>query len=277
MTFGSTDLRAAKPEDLLALFARIVDELLSQGVVRSTNNPVADYSEYLTARAFGLTLVANSSIGFDAISDDDVRYQVKARRLTARNTSRQLGFIRGLDKDEDPFDVLVGILFNADFSVLRAALVPMEVVRTRAARVDYVNAWRIVLNEVVWSVPGVEDVTDRIRSAAAAPASRPALVQATQPVPSPITTDNPTWTLALDRYRTPRTLRTRARGSEFRVEAGGGGLIVTPSTGRPRRIFAAEFVAVEPIIGSATRQDLQAITFNSSYLEAILTDLRSAS
>ena len=42
--------------------ARIVDDLLSQGVVRSTNNPVADYSEYLTARAFGLTLVASSSI-----------------------------------------------------------------------------------------------------------------------------------------------------------------------------------------------------------------------
>ena len=64
----------------------MVDELLSQGVVRSTNNPVADYSEYLTSRAFGLTLVASSSIG-----EDDVRYQVKARRLTARNTSRQLG------------------------------------------------------------------------------------------------------------------------------------------------------------------------------------------
>jgi hypothetical protein len=69
----------------------MVDELLSQGVVRSTNNPVADYSEYLTARAFGLTLVASSSIGYDAIGEDDVRYQVKARRLTARNTSRQLG------------------------------------------------------------------------------------------------------------------------------------------------------------------------------------------
>jgi len=29
---------------------------------------VADYSEYLTARAFGLTLVASSSIGYDAIA-----------------------------------------------------------------------------------------------------------------------------------------------------------------------------------------------------------------
>ena len=179
MSFGSTDLHSAKPEDLLALFARIVDELLRQGVVRSTNNPVADYSEYLTTRAFGLTLVANSSIGFDAIGDDDVRYQVKARRLTVRNGSRQLGFIRGLEKEEDPFDVLVGILFNDDFTVMRAALVPMEVVRARVARIDYVNAWRLVLTDAVWLAPGVEDVTDQIRAAAAAPAARPALVQDT--------------------------------------------------------------------------------------------------
>ena len=53
---GSPEAKAG-PEDLLALYARIVDELIDQKVVRSSNNPVADYSEYLTARAFGLTLV----------------------------------------------------------------------------------------------------------------------------------------------------------------------------------------------------------------------------
>jgi hypothetical protein len=272
----STNLRSAKPEDLLALFARIVDELLSQGVVRSTNNPVADYSEYLTARAFGLTLVANSSIGYDAISDDDVRYQVKARRLTPRNGSRQLGFIRGLEKEEDPFDVLVGILFNADFSILRAALVPMDVVRGRVARVDYVNAWRIILTDALWSVPGVEDVTDRIRAAAAAPAIPPTLVQATPPAAVLTATADPTWAVALERYAMPLELHTRARGSEFKVEARDGALVITPDTGRPRRVFAAEFLQVASIIDSASRRELQAVTFNSSYLEAVLTDLRSA-
>lgn len=272
MSLASTDLRSAKPEDLLALFARIVDELLSQGVVRSTNNPVADYSEYLTARAFGLTLVANSSIGFDAIGEDDVRYQVKARRLTARNGSRQLGFIRGLETDEDPFDVLVGILFNADFTVLRAAMVPIEVVRARVARINYVNAWRLVLTDAVWSVPGVEDVTDRIRSAASAPAAAPALVQA---VPKPVTQvrSDPLWAAALQRYATPRILRTRARGSEFTVAAQDGWLAITPGTGRARRVFEAEFAAAIPLIGSASRQDLQAVTFNSSYIEAVVLDL----
>jgi hypothetical protein len=272
----STDLRSAKPEDLLALFARIVDELLSQGVVRSTNNPVADYSEYLTARAFGLTLVANSSIGFDAIGDDDVRYQVKARRLTARNGSRQLGFIRGLETDEDPFDVLVGILFNADFTVLRAATVPIEVVRARVARIDYVNAWRLVLTDAVWSVPGVEDVTDRIRAAASAPAAAPALVQSAPKPAARVQGSDPLWAAALQRYATPRTLRTRARGSEFTVAAHDGWLAITPGTGRPRRVFEAEFVAAIPLIGSASRQDLQAVTFNSSYIEAIVADLRGS-
>ncbi|MBI3748062.1 MAG: hypothetical protein HY262_04340 [Chloroflexi bacterium] len=273
MSLTSTDLRSAKPEDLLALFARIVDELLSQGVVRSTNNPVADYSEYLTARALGLTLVANSSIGFDAIGEDDVRYQVKARRLTASNGSRQLGFIRGLETDEDPFDVLVGILFNADFTVLRAAMVPIEVVRARVARIDYVNAWRLVLTDAVWSVPGVEDVTDRIRAAAAAPAAAPALVQAAPPRTKAQASD-PLWATALRRYAAPRTLRTRARGSEFEVAAHDGWLAITPGTGRARRVFEAEFVAAIPLIGAASRQDLHSVTFNSSYLGAIVADLK---
>jgi hypothetical protein len=41
--------------------------------------------------------------------------------------------------------------------------------------VEYVNAWRLILRDSVWAIPGVEDVTDRIRAAAeAAPLPRPA-------------------------------------------------------------------------------------------------------
>ncbi|MFN8519595.1 MAG: hypothetical protein U0667_09490 [Chloroflexota bacterium] len=154
--------------DLLALYASIIDELLDQGVVRSSNNPVADYSEYLAARAFGLALVANANLGYDAIGPDGVRYQVKARRLTKRNRSRQLGFIRGLAGPTDPFDLLVGILFDQDFTVRRAALIPVAVIRENVARVDYVNGWRFILRDGVWAMPGVVDATERIRSAVTA-------------------------------------------------------------------------------------------------------------
>lgn len=167
-------LAAASPPALLALYSAIVEELHGRGVVRSTNNPVGDYAEYLTARAFGLSLVGNSSIGYDAISADDIRYQVKSRRLTARNRSRQLSFFRGFQLPGNPFDLLVAVLFSEDFTVQRAALVPVGVVRDHAVRVDYVNAWRLILRDSVWAIEGVEDVTDRIRAASlAAPLPRP--------------------------------------------------------------------------------------------------------
>ena len=162
------ELSNAAPADLLALYDRIVDELCSRRVVRSSNNPVGDYGEYLTARAFGLTLVANFAIGYDAVSAESVRYQVKTRRLTLHNRSPQLGSIRGLAQNNDPFDFLVGILFEADFAVQRAALVPVAVVRAKAERDDYVNAWQFILRDSVWATAGVEDVTERIRAAAEA-------------------------------------------------------------------------------------------------------------
>lgn len=165
------ELVASPPEDLLALYANIIDELIDQGVVRSSNNPAADYSEYLAARAFDLSLVPNANLGYDAISTDGVRYQVKARRLTRRNRSRQLGFIRGLGGSADPFDILVGVLFNQDFTVLRAALIPIAIIRANVARVDYVNGWRFILRESVWAMPGVLDVTDRMKAAIATAAS----------------------------------------------------------------------------------------------------------
>lgn len=271
------NLGGATPGQLLALYARIIDELLSRGVVRSTNNPVADYSEYLTARALNLTLVANANAGFDAINEDDVRYQVKARRLTARNGSRQLGFIRGLDLPDDPFDLLVGILFESDFRVHRAAIIPMEVVRARAARVEYVNGWRFMLSDAVWTLPGVEDATSAIREAAGQPAVAPAVIQSAAPV-SPVKStgpsDDPIWSLALSRYRTPATLRTLARHRPFEVRASREELVITPETGRPRRVFAAEFLKVVELLGQGSRQDLLGVTFNSSYLEAIARDLR---
>jgi len=153
--------------ELLRRYAQILRSLRDRGAVRSTNNPISDYAEQLVARAVGLDVSAGSNSGFDARHPGTgSRYQIKARRLTADNRSRQLSFIRGLDGD--PFDVLVGVLFEEDFAVLRSAAIPIEVVRRHATRVDYVNGWRLVLADALWEEPGVEDVTDRLRAAAEA-------------------------------------------------------------------------------------------------------------
>ena len=46
------------------------------------------------------------------------------------------------------------------------AVVPFEIVRTRAAFSKHVNAHRLVLRDEVWEVDGVRDVTAQMRNAA---------------------------------------------------------------------------------------------------------------
>ena len=155
---------ATVPE-LLAQYGAILDELRRRQVVRSSNGPVSDYAELLCCRAFGWTLEANSRAGFDATDAAGVRFQIKARRLTAHNTSRQLSSIRKLDCG--PFDQLAGLLFNSSFAVIQAAIVPLEVVKGNCKYVAHTNSWRFLLRDKIWEQPGVLDVTPEVRSAAA--------------------------------------------------------------------------------------------------------------
>jgi hypothetical protein len=163
----SRGLAAVGTGDLLSLYGEILTELRERGVVRSENSPVGDVAEYLAGRALGLKLETNSSIGYDCTDAAGLRYQIKGRRLTRVSSPRQLGAIRGLaDGLPDPFDLLVGILFNGDMSVRRAALIPIAVVRLRKSRQNHVNAWRLMLTETIWMVDGVVDITEAIRAAA---------------------------------------------------------------------------------------------------------------
>lgn len=154
---------------LLRQYAETIDALRLTGVVRSKNNPVADYAEWLVAHALGLTLVAKSSKGHDAVDADGRRYEVKARRVTGDNGSRQLSAIRRLD--ECHFDWLVGVLFAKDFSVMRAAKIPRSVVCEHVTLSKHTNASKFILRDQVWSLAGVEDLTDVIRAAADATGS----------------------------------------------------------------------------------------------------------
>ncbi|MEQ8694035.1 MAG: hypothetical protein RIC85_01750 [Gammaproteobacteria bacterium] len=152
--------------DLLNLHADTLEELRRRGTIRSSNNPVGDYAETLFCRAFGWKQAANSEKDADAIGGDGVRYQIKGRRLTRHNGSRQLGALRRLP--EKNFDILAGVLFKEDFSVLRAVLVPHAVVADRAKYVEATNSWRLILADDIWGCEGIIDVTTDLCSAAEA-------------------------------------------------------------------------------------------------------------
>lgn len=152
--------------ELLRAYGAILDELRRRDVVRSTNSPISDYAELLFCRAFGWTRQGNSAFGYDAIDADGRRYQIKARRLTESAGSRQLSAIRNLS--DDPFDELAAVLFAGDFSIHRAALIPIAMVKTRARPSSHTNSHVFHLRDEVWALPDVVDVTDKLRAASGA-------------------------------------------------------------------------------------------------------------
>ena len=146
--------------ELLALHASVMDELRGRDVLRSENNPTGDLAEFLFCKAYGWTQASNSEKGFDATDGTGKRYQIKGRRLNRhrRDKSRQLSAIR----DFEGFDFLAATLFDHDYRVERAALIPRAVVQDLSTYYSHTNSHRFLLRDEVWEAPEVVDVTDRL-------------------------------------------------------------------------------------------------------------------
>lgn len=142
---GTVTLKNKPVSDLLRLHGSILSELRRRGIVRSANNPVGDYGELLFSRAFNWFLAENSSVDADAVDEKGIRYQIKCRRLLTDKGSRQLSYIRRLP--ERPFDLLAAVLLDGEFRVLRAAIIPYDVVKVRATYVESVKGWRFMLRD----------------------------------------------------------------------------------------------------------------------------------
>jgi hypothetical protein len=156
------DLASPSNRELLKLYTELMTELRSRGIVRTSNGPGADVAEGLVAKALSLTLNSSSTAGYDGIDPDGRRIEVKCRRLTRHNSSRQLSAIRNLESAH--FDFLAGVLFNEDFSVMKAALIPFSVVKDHAVFVKHTNGWKFVLRDGIWTLPEVEDITGRLKA-----------------------------------------------------------------------------------------------------------------
>ena len=149
---------------LLAMHGAIIDELCAREIVRTSNAPGGDYAETLFARAFGWTLANSSALGYDAEGADGLRYQIKSRRLTVANGSRQLSALRRLPAKG--FDVLAAVLFDQSYEVQRAILLPHHLIEPLARFRPHTNSWTFMLEERVWDLPLARDVTGELRRAA---------------------------------------------------------------------------------------------------------------
>ena len=155
------DLGELTTLQLFSLNAEISAELRRRKVVR-TANLTGCYAERLFSEAFGWVLERNSKAGFDSIHQG-VRYQIKARRVTKANPSRQLGeFDRFAERR---FDRLAAVIFSEDYTVHRAAIMDHEALSRLSTVVK--GRQRFLLKDHIWGEPDVEDVTERVRAAQA--------------------------------------------------------------------------------------------------------------
>ena len=147
-------LKALKVKELLQLQASITNELIDRKIVRTQNNPLGDYTEWLVANALELELESNSKSGYDGVNRSGVRVQIKGRRVTPKNNSRQLSAIRKYE--EKDFDELVAVIYNEDFEVIEALQIPHEVVGEYASYREHVNAHILILKGPILTDPRVK-------------------------------------------------------------------------------------------------------------------------
>ena len=110
---NSAALKKLSVIELLQLHSAILDDLKQRKVVRTRNNPVGDYTEWLVAKGLGFELAKNSSAGFDATDTKGNKIQIKGRRINSKSNSRQLGAIRNMDAKD--FDSLAAVIFDNDY------------------------------------------------------------------------------------------------------------------------------------------------------------------
>lgn len=97
-----------------------IRELMEIGAIRSWGL-VADLGETIAARYYGVDLAPPSTAGYDLVTRDGRRVQVRTLRMTPENARSTMGSMR------EPYDVLLAIRLNEDYSPWYAIEVPRSV------------------------------------------------------------------------------------------------------------------------------------------------------
>ena len=138
------NLQNLKDSDLLQLYANLMEKLRQRKLIRSSNNPVSDYAEKIVCEKMKLSIQGKSSKGYDAIDEKSgIKYQIKARRVTRHNKSRQLGVIRNID--QKLFDYLIVVIFDESFKPIEIWRIPRETIPKYARYSQHQNGHILIL------------------------------------------------------------------------------------------------------------------------------------
>ena len=149
------ELRTMSEVELLQIHSAVIAELRRRGVVKTQNNPIGDYTEWLVCNRLGLEVQGNSRAALDAIDRQGIRYQIKGRCSGANSV--QFSSIRKLE--QCGFDFVIAVIFNEDYSVRLGVKVSHDAVPTMARYQAHTNGYNLILTRKAVEYDGVEDIS----------------------------------------------------------------------------------------------------------------------
>lgn len=158
-------LSSMTEKELIIFSYKIMSELKSREVIRTRNNPIADYCEWFVSRKFNWTLQTNSNAGFDVLDRAGQRVQIKCRTISVgsgvRVGPRQLGVIRNLEMNT--FDYLIAILFDEKVEVVSAYKISKPLIRKYSKFNKHQNGHILSLKGDLLKDHRLEDITRKLK------------------------------------------------------------------------------------------------------------------
>ena len=153
------DVSSLSLKALLELQGHIMLELHGRGVGMSSN-PTRELARHLFIRAFGWTAHPSTSSGPDAVSAKGSRIKIKGRRMLDPSDSLQMTALP--DPATWSFEWLAAVVFDWNYDVVRAAVIPVSHVGAVADHDDSTGERRFTFDVDTLCVPGIYDATARL-------------------------------------------------------------------------------------------------------------------
>lgn len=144
-------------DDIMELYANVLNELNKRNIIRTFNSPVGDYAEWIIADKLNLKLESNSQKGFDAVDiQKGTRYQIKSRWERDNTKKRIFNVIRNYD--ENQFDYLILVIFDQKFKVKEAYKVPHDIIIKYIPYNKHQNGYVVSLSSSLINDANVKDI-----------------------------------------------------------------------------------------------------------------------
>lgn len=152
-------MKSKTEKELMNMYKEVLYELKNREVVRTNNNPLGDYAEWLVNKTYGYQLEKNSKAGFDAKDENGIRYQIKSRweRGSETKTGRELNVLR--DYEMNLFDYLIALIFDNDFNVKEAYMIPYEIIPKYSKYSDHQNGYIVYVSGPILTDPETINIT----------------------------------------------------------------------------------------------------------------------